>query len=186
MKILQVRSTAAIGTEGRRPCWRNHLHQLRSPETTVCFSCDVQNQEIDKSEILTHRLGIHQSQLSGSNAKQVAGKKCTVFPPFWLCAYWIYIFATFCKFQYVEMPIVSRPDCQEDYSGVNGVDEGMICAGIDEGGGIMFIIVSSVRSSYSHPDLLLIHHPLFQITPVLNTGLSLSEPLQLYKGYNAI
>ena len=27
---------------------------------------------------------------------------------------------------------------------------------------------------------------LFQITPVLNTGLSLSEPLQLYKGYNAI
>ena len=51
------------------------------------------------------------------------------------------------------------------------------------------IIISSVRSSYSHPDLLLIHHPttpLFQITPVLNTGLSLSEPLQLYKGYNAI
>ena len=29
-------------------------------------------------------------------------------------------------------------------------------------------------------------HPLFQITPVLNTGLSLSEPQQLYKGYNAI
>ena len=28
--------------------------------------------------------------------------------------------------------------------------------------------------------------PLFQTTPVLNTGLSLSEPLQLYKGYNAI
>merc|ERR1739844_599275 len=24
--------------------------------------------------------------------------------------------------------------CREDYSGVNGVDEGMICAGIDEGG----------------------------------------------------
>ena len=49
-------------------------------------------------------------------------------------------------------------------------------------------IVSSVRSSNSHPDLLVIqqHHPLFQITPVLNTGLSLSEPLQLYKGYNAI
>ena len=46
--------------------------------------------------------------------------------------------------------------------------------------------VSSVRSSYSHPDLLLITTPLFQITPVLNTGLSLSEPLQLYKGYNAI
>ena len=29
-------------------------------------------------------------------------------------------------------------------------------------------------------------HPLFQITPVLNTGLSLSEPLQLYKGHKAI
>ena len=48
-----------------------------------------------------------------------------------------------------------------------------------------FSFISSVRSSYSHPDLLLIT-PLFQITPVLNTGLSLSEPLQLYKGYNAI
>ena len=47
-------------------------------------------------------------------------------------------------------------------------------------------VISSVRSSYSHPDLLLTQHPLFQITPVLNTGLSLSEPLQLYKGYNAI
>ena len=50
-------------------------------------------------------------------------------------------------------------------------------------------IVSSVRSSNSHPDLLLTQHhhqPLFQITPVLNTGLSLSEPLQLYKCYNAI
>ena len=40
--------------------------------------------------------------------------------------------------------------------------------------------ISSVRSSYSHPDLILITTPLFQITPVLNTGLSLSEPLQLY------
>merc|ERR1711997_167361 len=38
------------------------------------------------------------------------------------------------KLQFVEMPIVSRPDCQEDYSGVNGVDDGMICGGIDEGG----------------------------------------------------
>jgi len=36
--------------------------------------------------------------------------------------------------QYVEMPIVARPDCVEDYSGVNNVDEGMICSGIDEGG----------------------------------------------------
>merc|ERR1711884_254182 len=44
-------------------------------------------------------------------------------------------------------------------------------------------IFSSVRSSYSHPGLLVITTtPLFQITPVLNTGLSLSEPLQLYKG----
>ena len=51
-------------------------------------------------------------------------------------------------------------------------------------------IVSSVRSSNSHPNLLLIHHhppttQLFQITPVLvldnNIGLSLSESLQLYQ-----
>ena len=51
------------------------------------------------------------------------------------------------------------------------------------------MFISSVRSSNSHPNLLVIHPPttpLFQITPVLNTGLSLSEPLQLYKGYNAI
>ena len=50
------------------------------------------------------------------------------------------------------------------------------------------IFVSSVRSSYSHPDLLVITSttPLFQTTPVLNTGLSLSEPLQLYKGFNDI
>ena len=40
------------------------------------------------------------------------------------------------------------------------------------------LFVSSVRSSYSHPDQVVIH-PLFQITPVLNTQLSLSEPLQL-------
>ena len=46
----------------------------------------------------------------------------------------------------------------------------------------LVLFVSSVRSSFSHPDLLVIHHPLFQITPVLNTGLSLSEPLQLYQG----
>ena len=33
-----------------------------------------------------------------------------------------------------------------------------------------------------HPDLLVIQqHPLFQITPVLNTGLSLFEPLHLYQ-----
>ena len=51
-------------------------------------------------------------------------------------------------------------------------------------------LFSSVRSSNSHPGLLLITSttttPLFQITPVLNTGLSLSEPLELYKGYNTI
>ena len=46
-------------------------------------------------------------------------------------------------------------------------------------------LISSVMSSNSHPDLLLTH-PLFQIPPVLNSGLSLSEPLQLYKGYDAI
>ena len=59
----------------------------------------------------------------------------------------------------------------------------------EERGGLSerYLLVSSVRSSYSHPDLLLITTtPLFQITPVLNTGLSLSEPLQLYKGYDAI
>merc|ERR1712016_86159 len=52
--------------------------------------------------------------------------------------------------------------------------------------GSIMAIFSSVRSSNSHPDLLVTQHPLFQITPVLNNGLSLSEPLQLYKGYNAI
>ena len=53
---------------------------------------------------------------------------------------------------------------------------------------LKIVFISSVRSSNSHPHLLLTHHhrPLFQITPVLNTGLSLSEPLQLYEGYNAI
>ena len=52
---------------------------------------------------------------------------------------------------------------------------------------LVLLVVRSVRSPKSHPDLLVTqhhHHPLFQITPVLNTGLSLSEPLQLYKGYN--
>ena len=49
--------------------------------------------------------------------------------------------------------------------------------------GLWYKLVSSVRSSNSHPDLLLTqqHQPLFQITPVLNTGLSLSGPLQLYQ-----
>merc|ERR1711978_427076 len=53
--------------------------------------------------------------------------------------------------------------------------------------GSIMAIFSSVRSSYSHPDLLLTqptttHFFRFQITPVLNTGRLLSEPLQLYKG----
>merc|ERR1711973_286042 len=52
--------------------------------------------------------------------------------------------------------------------------------------GSIMAIFSSVRSSNSHPDLLMTQHPLFQITPVLNAGLSLSEPLQLYIGYKAI
>ena len=45
-----------------------------------------------------------------------------------------------------------------------------------------------IKVDNSHPDLLVTHqrHPLFQITPVLNTGLTLSEPLQLYKGHKAI
>ena len=49
--------------------------------------------------------------------------------------------------------------------------------------GSLSFFFSSVRSSNSHPDLLVITTttttttPLFQITPVLNTGLSLSEPL---------
>ena len=55
---------------------------------------------------------------------------------------------------------------------------------------VLYFFVSSVRSSNSHPGLLLTHHqhPLFQTTLVLNTGLSLSEPLSyikaimLYKG----
>ena len=54
--------------------------------------------------------------------------------------------------------------------------------------GLPNLFVSSVRSSNSHLDLLVIQqqHPLFQIIPVLKTGLSLSEPLQLHKGHNAI
>ena len=46
----------------------------------------------------------------------------------------------------------------------------------------IFLLVSSVRSSYSHPDLLVIqNHPLFLITPVLDTRLSLSETIELYQ-----
>merc|ERR1712168_807588 len=38
------------------------------------------------------------------------------------------------KLQYVEMPIVAREECRADYSGINGVDAGMMCAGVSEGG----------------------------------------------------
>ena len=52
--------------------------------------------------------------------------------------------------------------------------------GFKKGSGTCSTYVSSVRSSNSHPNLLVIQHeqPLFQITPVLNKniGLSLSEP----------
>ena len=43
---------------------------------------------------------------------------------------------------------MSRPDCQEDYSGVNGVDDGMICAGIDEGGKIITSIIMMMKSCH--------------------------------------
>ena len=47
------------------------------------------------------------------------------------------------------------------------------------------IIVSSVRSSNSHPDLLLLHPPTFSDLACLplynNIGLSLSGPLKLYQ-----
>lgn len=38
------------------------------------------------------------------------------------------------KLQYVELPIVDRQTCQSDYSGINGVDAGMVCGGQAEGG----------------------------------------------------
>ena len=44
---------------------------------------------------------------------------------------------------------MSRPDCQEDYSGVNGVDDGMICGGIDEGGEPL-IYLSTVQPIEKH------------------------------------
>ena len=49
---------------------------------------------------------------------------------------------------------------------------------------VLLKVFSSVRSFNSHSVLLVTQHqqPLFQITPVLNTGLSLSDPLQLYQG----
>jgi len=38
------------------------------------------------------------------------------------------------KLQYVELPIISRERCSEFYEGINGVSDGMICAGAEEGG----------------------------------------------------
>ena len=83
-------------------------------------------------------------------------------------------------------PILQTNDLIEDFHDIGSNDRNPTELLYEAANIIMF--VSSVRSSNSHPDLLLTHqqHPLFQITPVLNTGLSLSEPLQLYKGYNAI
>ena len=76
------------------------------------------------------------------NKLQASGRSCKKKKDFFIRSCVVLLFykrkcmeMTITCLQYVEMPIVSRPDCQEDYSGVNGVDEGMICAGIDEGGG---------------------------------------------------
>jgi len=38
------------------------------------------------------------------------------------------------KLQYVELPIIGREACQSNYDGINGVTDGMICAGSDAGG----------------------------------------------------
>merc|ERR1712055_335707 len=38
------------------------------------------------------------------------------------------------ELQYVEMPIVDRQTCQANYNDINGVGDGMICAGVPEGG----------------------------------------------------
>jgi secreted trypsin-like serine protease len=37
------------------------------------------------------------------------------------------------KLQYVELPIVDRDTCSEWYQGINGIDQGMVCAGKAEG-----------------------------------------------------
>jgi len=37
------------------------------------------------------------------------------------------------KLQYVELPIVEREKCQDNYNGINNVDSGMICGGQDQG-----------------------------------------------------
>ena len=97
-----------------------------------------------------------------------------------------------------EGPHIQKPPAPEVSRGIERIRRPVLhstylpfCLHVDRTGSgkTLNIFVSSVRSSNSHPDLLVTHpttHPLFQITPVLNTGLSLSEPLQLYKGYNAI
>ena len=38
------------------------------------------------------------------------------------------------KLQYVMLPIVDRETCTADYNGINGVDQGMVCAGQAAGG----------------------------------------------------
>jgi secreted trypsin-like serine protease len=38
------------------------------------------------------------------------------------------------KLQWVSLPIIAREQCQADYNGINGVDEGMLCGGSEEGG----------------------------------------------------
>ena len=97
--------------------------------------------------------------------------------------------AQFAAPKFIWVPICQGPIYQKWHIGKIG--EGSNLPGTNLPRTLKTSIVSSVRNSNGHPDLLLIHHhhhhhPLFQITPVLNTGLSLSEPLQLYKGYNAI
>ena len=86
-----------------------------------------------------------------------------------------------CQVHFSASPICNRHLCLYKYNAV--------CFQQGHVSYIYFkVFFSSVRSSNSDPNLLVIqqYHPLFQITRVLNTGLSLSEPLQLYKGYNAV
>ena len=59
---------------------------------------------------------------------------------------------------------------------------GPVCAEL----GNLFCLLAPSGALIAIPTYYWYSTPLFQITPVLNTGLSLSEPLQLYKGYNAI
>ena len=38
------------------------------------------------------------------------------------------------KLQVVDLPIVDRPVCEDWYAGINGVYDGEVCAGTEEGG----------------------------------------------------